>query len=304
MSASVTASIGHVALRVRDLDAAVDTATSIMGLRVSRRTADVADLTCGASHHALQFLAADVDAFDHLGLEAAGPEALAEVRRRLERAGIPLLRDRPFDAVLADGFAFELPGRVVVELYTGMPQDQPDYVASGVRPSRLAHVNIYVPEPGPTLEALTGILDFRISDTVRGGAFTRCNADHHGVAILPGDNKLHHHAWEVQSIADLGRLGDVLHAAGTSLVEGPVRHGIGGNMAAYFVGPAGEAVEYYTDMEVVLDEAAHVPGDWDVTGTSWYSRWTPRLPSEDFRGLGVPLATFVAGAPDTVPAVA
>lgn len=297
MRPSVTAAVGHVALRTRGIDAAVAQATTVMGLRVSREDADGADLTHGAPHHAIQFLRSDVDALDHIGLEAEGPEALVAVRERLDRAGIALLQERPFDDVLTEGFAFELPGRVVIELYTGMPHDEPDYVPTGVRPTRFGHVNVYVPDPGPTLDALTGILDFRISDRVRGGAFTRCNADHHGIAVLPGPNKLHHHAWEVQEVADLGRLGDVLHASGTHLAEGPLRHGIGRNVAAYFAGASGEAVEYYTDMELIYDDAGHVPGDWDVQGTAWYSRWTQRLPPDGFRDFGVPLAAFAAGHP-------
>jgi catechol 2,3-dioxygenase len=294
MRPSVIASVGHVALRVRDLERAVDVGTQVMGLRASRQTPDAADLTCGSARYALQLQRADVDAFDHLGLEAEGPEALAEIRRRLDAAGIPLVSDGPLDEALTDGLAFELPGRVLLEVYVGMPHDQPDYVPTGVRPTRFAHVNVYVPDPEPALEVLVGVLDFRVSDRIRGGAFTRCNADHHAIAVLPGDSKLHHHAWEVEGIADLGRLGDVLDASGSALVEGPVRHGIGRNIAAYFEGPAGEAVEYYTDMELIHDDAAHVPGEWAVEGTEWYSRWTPRLPSEHFRRLGAPLAAVAA----------
>ena len=40
MKPSVIAAIGHVAMQVEDLDAAVELSTSIMGLRVSRRDAD------------------------------------------------------------------------------------------------------------------------------------------------------------------------------------------------------------------------------------------------------------------------
>ncbi|MDX6410141.1 MAG: catechol 2,3-dioxygenase [Gaiellaceae bacterium] len=295
MKPSVIAAIGHVALGVRDLDVAVEQATTVMGLRVSRRADGQVDLTHGAQHHSLQFRAAAEDVLDHLGLEAEGPDGVAEIRRRLEAGDIPLVAEGPLDEGLEDGLAFELPGGALIEVYTGMPHDEPDYVATGVRPTRFGHVNIYVEDPGPALDVLVDVLDFRISDRVRGGAFTRCNADHHGIAVLPGDRKLHHHAWEVRDAGELVRLGDVLHARGEGLVEGPVRHGIGGNIAAYFRGPAGAAVEFYTDMEVILDDAAFVPRDWDVQGTSWYSRWVPRMPPEEFRHLGAPFAPVSVG---------
>lgn len=297
MRPSVISAIGHVAMQVPDLERAIEMSTTVMGLRVSRRDERSADLTHGSVHHSLQYLAADVGALDHIGLEAAGDEALAEARRRLEAAGAVFISDRALDPEVRDGFVIDLPGGIPVEIYVGMPKGEPEYLATGVRPTRFGHVNCYVSDPGPALELLTGCLDFRISDTVRGGAFIRCNADHHAMAVLPGDHKIHHHAWEVQSVADLGRLGDTLFSAGEALVEGPVRHGIGANIAAYFRGTAGECVEFYTDMEKIDDDDGWVPGNWEVQGTAWYSRWTQRLPGDDFRGLGAPTITSLGGLP-------
>jgi catechol-2,3-dioxygenase len=300
MKPSVISSVGHVALQVPDLDRAVEMSTTIMGLRVSRRDERSADLTHGAPHHSLQYLQSSVSAFDHVGFEAADDAALAEARSRLRRAGVRFISETPLDPELRDGFVFELPGGIPVEVYVGMPCEEPRYVPTGVRPTRFGHVNCYVTDPGPALDVLTEALDFRISDRVRGGAFVRCNADHHAFAVLPGDHKMHHHAWEVQDVSDLSRLGDVLFSSGSALLEGPVRHGIGANIAAYFRGVGGEGVEYYTDMERIDDEDGFVPGDWEVQGTAWYSRWTQRLPVDEFRELGAPSILQLGGAPGGV----
>jgi catechol 2,3-dioxygenase len=303
---NVIAAIGHVALRVRDLEAAVEHATSVMGLRLTEHTADRADLTEGAPHHSIQYLRSDTDAVDHLGLEAAGPDAVQEIRRRLRRAGIPLLRDAPLDECLTDGLAFEAPGGFVVEVYTGMPKDQPvGGLATGVRPRRFGHLNLAVEDAAALLGVMVDILDFRVSDHFRGGAFIRCNAEHHGLGVVRGPGVLHHHAWEVESIADLARLGDLLDELGTSLLAGPVRHGMGNNIAAYFEGPGGVAVEYYCDMLRIFDEESYVPGEWDEEdGLRWYTRWAPLVPGADsrVRSLGAPpaggeaLALRIAGA--------
>jgi len=282
--------MGHVALRVTDLDGAVERATSIMGLRVTGRADNRVDLTHGKERYSLQFIASDVDALDHVGFEAASPEAVAEIKLRLERAGATILSESPIDDALEAGLTFEIPAGVVFEVYTGMPKDQPDYVPSGVRPTHLGHVNMRLEDPGPSLEFLQDVLDFRFSDKINGGAFMRCNEEHHAVVFTPGVPVLHHHAWAVQSVADLARLGDCLYASGDSLVEGPVRHGIGNNVAAYFKGTGGEIIEYYTDMEQIHDDDGYVPGEWvaDAANLEWYSHWTPRMPMDAFRQSGIP----------------
>ncbi|HEY6761220.1 MAG TPA: VOC family protein [Baekduia sp.] len=290
MRTHVIAAIGHVALQVRDLDAAVDHAVGVMGLRETERTADRVDLTHGAPHHSLQYLRSDVDAVDHVGLEAAGPEAVAVIRSRLEARGIPLLTDGPLDDCLTDGLSFVAPGGFVFEVYTGMPQDQPPYLATGVRPKRFGHVNFGLEDPQPMIDLLLDVLDFRISDSFRGGAFTRCNAEHHGIGVLKGRGILAHHAWEVEGIADLGRLGDVLDDLGTNVLAGPVRHGMGNNIAAYMAGPGDILIEYYCDMLRIYDDSTYVPGVWAEDGHKWYSRWSPDLPGPAARELGAPPA--------------
>ena len=91
MNRPVISAIGHVAMIVSDVDAAVRNATTLMGLRISERHGDWVDLTHGAAHHSLQYLRSDVDAVDHVGLEAAGPEAVAVIREAallLHRGGL------------------------------------------------------------------------------------------------------------------------------------------------------------------------------------------------------------------------
>lgn len=302
MRTKVIENVGHVALQVRDLDGAVEHATTLMGLRVAEQDGDRVDLTHGAAHHSLQYIRSEVDGVDHIGLEAAGPEALEEIRRRLNDAGIPLLSEGPLDTCLPDGLAFEGPAGFVFEVYIGMPKDQPNYLTRGVRPRRFGHVNFALADTQPMLLLLTEVLDFRVSDHFRGGAFTRCSVEHHGIGVLHGPDTLHHHAWEVENIGDLGRLGDVADEMGSQIIAGPVRHTMGNNIAAYLAGPGGICIEYYTDMLRILDESNYTPGDWSEEGSRWYSRWSPQLPEASVRELGMRAAPSVERQDDGVAA--
>ena len=71
----VISEIGHVSVRVRDLDAAEQLATGVMGLRVTERIEDSVWLSHGTDHHSLQYIRDTTDAVDHVGLLAAGPDS-------------------------------------------------------------------------------------------------------------------------------------------------------------------------------------------------------------------------------------
>jgi catechol 2,3-dioxygenase-like lactoylglutathione lyase family enzyme len=287
MSGSVIDRVGHLAIRVRDLDAAVHCATHLMGMREVERRDGCVYLTLGAEHHTLQYLAADEDELDHLGLEAAGPAALATIRERVDEEGLAVVSETPLDDGIAEGFAFVGPDDVVYEIYTGMDRGQPAYHPTGVRPARLGHFTMHPRDPEAVRSFLERVLGFRLSDTIAGdGYFLRCNAEHHGIGLFRGVGKLHHHGWAVQSLTDLGRLGDLLDEQGSRLIWGPLRHGAGNNIAAYFVEPAGSVVEYYTDMEHIYDEGTFRPRTWDSADSRWYSRWSAGRP-QGFRDFGL-----------------
>jgi catechol 2,3-dioxygenase len=287
MNRPVISAMGHVAIVATDLEAAVKNATTIMGLHVSELREDGVDLTHGAPHHSLQYLAGETDAVHHIGLVAAGSAALHEIHARATSAGFTIARETPFDESLPEGFVLVGPEGFQFEIYHGMPEDQPTYTPTGVKPSRFGHLNVTLGEPAAMRDFLQEVLDFRVTDAVAGGFFMRCNVDHHGIGVFQGSPALNHYAWEVQSTVELGQLGDRLDEIGASLLYGPVRHGSGNNIAAYYQEPSGAVVEYYCDMERIYDEASYQPPVWDFESHKWMSRWAPFVPA-DFLSLGVP----------------
>lgn len=102
------------------------------------------------------------------------------------------------------------------------PRFQPNF-----GPDRYGDINLHPTNSRATRDFLIDILNFRVSDAIGSEAFfLRCNSDQHGVALIQGRSSLHHHAWQVQSIADLSRLADRLDEANHRLLWGPVRHGL------------------------------------------------------------------------------
>jgi catechol 2,3-dioxygenase len=286
----VISEIGHVAVRVRDLAAAEEMATNLMGLDVTERTDDAIWLSHGAPHHTLQYLRGDVDAVDHVGLAAPDADALAAVRERVEAAGLSVVRDGPDGPGARDGFAFVGPEECVFEIYSEMTQVEPGIGACGVRPSRFGHVNFFLRDPAAIQRMLVDLLDFRVSDIAGEGQFLRCNVDHHSIGVFPGPGLLHHYAWEVPSIAELAAVADLVDRRGGSVLWGPMRHGIGNNISTYFQEPSGLVVEYYAEMERIYDDDHHKPRDWDTDGHKWLTLWGPQPLPDGFTELGLPFA--------------
>lgn len=281
---------GHLALRVPDLEASVAHSTQILGLREVERSGGSVFLTCGAEHHTLQLISDSETSIDHMGFEVAGPEALAQLRERLQgEDGVQIL-DEPVEPGVADALRFVSPIGHVYEAYHGMDTTDANYDATGVRPQLFGHFTLTAQDTAAAQEFNERVLGFKTSDVIHtpggGFVFMRCNALHHSLAIAPGDNGFHHYAWQVQSIADLGRLGDLIDTRDIRFVWGPGRHGPGDNIFTYHLDPAGAVVEHYTDMEIVTDDDGRPVIDWpDAPRTM--NMWGP-LPAEDFLALAIP----------------
>lgn len=285
----VVTAIGHLGLRVADLEACVDHAEGVLGLHVAERGGTEVFLTCGGPHHALHLIRDERPSVDHLGLAAGGPDELDLLARRLADEGIPFASgpgphvERSLVFTGPEGFTFEV--------YAGMASVPFDYATTGIRPRRLGHVNVRVSDTAPMAEFLQRVLDFRVSDVIGDGAacFLRCNHDHHGVAVTTGRAMLHHHAWEVRDVSELVSLCDLLDVRGVGVLWGPVRHGAGENIAVYHRDPSGVVVEHYTDMERIYDDGRARSGRWAADDPRWLSRWAPAALTGDFRELGLPV---------------
>lgn len=289
-AAPVISEVGYVAVQVKDLEASERFAVDICGLFVTDRGDGSISLSHGPQHHSLQYIRSDENAFDHIGLVARDGESLATVRSRIDEAGLKIVADGPLTRGVEDGFAFEAPGGFVIAVYTRMAKVDVPFSGAGVRPSRLGHANFFAADHDALRDLFIDILDFRVSDLIPIGTFMRCNVDHHGIGVFQGAGVLHHYAWEVPTAIQAGQLADVVDGHGGSVLWGPLRHGMGRNIATYVQEPSGLVVEYYAEMQRIYDDDTYVPGEWDMEGHKWYSLWGPQPLPDGFSDLGLPPA--------------
>ena len=119
-------------------------------------------------------------------------------------------------------------------------------------------------------------LGFKVSDQVPGlASFMRCSTDHHNLLVQQAPvNFLHHTAWEVDDVDEVGR-------GATAMLEGHPerhvwglgRHHIGSNFFWYLKDPVGNFSEYYSDLDIILDDQLWEPSV--VEGARGLYNWGP-----------------------------
>jgi catechol 2,3-dioxygenase-like lactoylglutathione lyase family enzyme len=163
--------------------------------------------------------------------------------------------------------------------------ERPDTRAPGilrtdpVRPRKLGHVVLGSTDQAGSQRFFSEGLGLKVSDTVPGlASFLRCSSDHHNVLVQQAPVAfLHHTAWEVNDIDDVGR-------GATAMLEGHPerhiwglgRHHIGSNFFWYLRDPAGNFSEYYSDLDCIVDDALWSPST--LSGMHGLYNWGPPPP--------------------------
>ena len=148
------------------------------------------------------------------------------------------------------------------------------------RIGKIGHVVLNVSEMRRSVRFYTEILGFEVTDVypdgmVPGGmVFMRCNADHHGVAlvaIMPGQSpnkELNHLAFEVGTLDEVLRARDFLRAKKVPIdFEGRRRAGC--QIAVEFRDPDGHRLEIYWGLDQVGSDGRSRPS------TEW--KWAQSL---------------------------
>ncbi|HET9103467.1 MAG TPA: VOC family protein [Solirubrobacteraceae bacterium] len=285
------ARIDHVALRVADLDEAAARWGRQFGLHERDRDAGTVRLACDDEPYCLELIAGGEPGLDHVGWELAADCPLEQAAEHLRTHGASIepagtgpsgtsLRTTDPDGNGVEILAFREPASRLT------PHARPPSAAPAGHPRRLGHVNFLTGAITAQLAFYTEVLGMRITDWLGdGGVWLYVNSDHHVMALIqkpsPPAPHFHHLALELVDIGQMRMALDHLGRHGRWLGWGPVRHGVGGNIAAY-VRIVEEAcfVELYCDMEQL--PAGHTPRRWPDDRYS-SNTWGPLPPRSYFR---------------------
>jgi catechol 2,3-dioxygenase-like lactoylglutathione lyase family enzyme len=293
--------IGHMGLRVPDLDAAVDFQREVLGMVETERTAEASYLTCNERHHELILIRDSARrGYDHIGLEVADAGALEDAKQRVAAAGGRALGD-VYDGEPGIDRALRVqgPGGHVFKLFCGMETGQ--VLERGDRPLKFEHASVKVRNPRPFERFLENGLGFRFSD--RMGPFAswwHCDADHHGMAVvLAPKNELSHYAYSVPDLNAMGRVADRLkRTRNQKLIWGPSRHGPGNNQFTYFLDNDSAMIELCSDLAQMPPQGDYAAHKWPIDPTT-INQWGGPPPVRFIRA-GFPTVAPDEGRPSWV----
>ena len=289
--------IGHIALHVNDLDAAVDFQQKVIGMVETERLAGASYLTCNDRHHELILIEDPANrGYEHLALEVAEPAALQTAASRLTAAGGRVLGG-VYDGEPGIDRALKVqsPGGHVYKLFCGM--ERVEEPAPGDRPTHFEHVSCKVRNHRAEERFLTDGLGMKFSDRMGFlASWWHCNEDHHGIALtLAPRSELSHYAYAWPDLNALGRVADRLKAArGCRCIWGPSRHGPGNNHFLYFHDEDGAMIECCAEL-AQMQRDGYQPKNWPMqpgTINQWGGPPPPR-----FLLTGFPIARPQPGRP-------
>ena len=129
---------------------------------------------------------------------------------------------------------------------------------------KLGHVNYLTADVDKMVDFYVNVVGQRLADRLGSdaGAFLRVGADHHVNAFVnTGTPHFHHVAFDLGDWGMVRTSFDHLSQHGRVFPWGPVRHGIGGNLAGYVRLPENDCfIELYCDMEQLDD--LHKPREY------------------------------------------
>ncbi|MBK5305405.1 MAG: VOC family protein [Frankiaceae bacterium] len=240
-----------------------------------------------------------------IGIGCDDPDDVARVVHELERSGIPHAREGE-DVVAHDAGSGVRARVTIAPRYEQLVAEQPATNGPGVtaranapapgtsrsgpvQPRKLGHVIIGSTEVEASERLFIDVLGFQVSDTIRDvGKFVRCSTDHHNLMVSKSRARyLHHTSWQVDDLDDVGRgASHMVRQDPTRHVWGLGRHNVGSNFFYYLLDPAGNFVEYYSDLDVITDPLCWNVGDWGPRESA--AAWGPKPPRGFFSPEGLP----------------
>jgi catechol 2,3-dioxygenase len=270
--------LGHVDVRVPDLDLATAYYTQVLGLQEVARESDRVYLKCWdeLDHHSVVLRYHPRPGLDHMSFKVETEDDLQVLENKLERYGAIVSRMAAGEErAMGEGLRFEAPSGHVMELVArikkvgnGLPLVNPDRAEPaglvGIAPPRLDHLLVTAEEVGDATKFYQEVLGFRLTEQLLDGdghqlgVWMERSHSPHDLAVVVGPNGgLHHFAFWLNDWDEIRRAADTLAYHDIAIDVGPTRHGITRGETIYFFDPLGNRNEVFT--------GGYKPDpDWDV----------------------------------------
>jgi catechol 2,3-dioxygenase len=266
MGAMAIYKLGHVEVRVPDLELCVAYYTEVLGLREVERNGRHVYLKAWDEHdhHSVILTEAARYGIEHLAFKTESVDDLTDYETVLERYGCTVERLQPDEErALGDAIRFDSPSGHIMEIYASMekvgnglpkynPPPLPDDLV-GIAPPRLDHCLLTTENVPDIARFMQEALQFRLTEQMVSNeghqliVFFERSHQPHDVAFTRGANGgLHHFAFWLDSWNDVGRAADILRMNGIDIDVGPTRHGITRGHTIYFFDPVGNRNEVFS----------------------------------------------------------
>jgi 2,3-dihydroxy-p-cumate/2,3-dihydroxybenzoate 3,4-dioxygenase len=261
--------LGYVALNVSNIEKSKEFYTKMVGLEsVSAKENEPVFLRCTSDHHNVILYQTDREpGLKRIGFELESDEQIEIAFKHFQEHGLePYYIDESEQNLLKQTktFRFTEPySGATLEFYNDQYHLPHEFKNEITKFETLSHVVIKVPEYEKAVKFYREVMNFKVSDMVGNGiTFMRCfpNPYHHSVAVANGTKpQLHHVAFKVVDINDIG-IGRMRIANNdVPIVHGPGRHLPSGSIFLYFLDPDNLTLEFTMGMEAFPEEDPRKP---------------------------------------------
>jgi catechol-2,3-dioxygenase len=248
--------IDHVVMGVEDLDASTHQWQDEFGLTEVGREGKDALLACNYEKPSLILREQPEAGILHTAYQLAPELSLDDAERHLKEKRVEFTRTDgavAFNDLEGNGIQF-VPFRPKAG-QDKFPREWRETTHNHRigAPRKLGHVNYLTGNLAEQVNFYTNVVGMKVADRLGAdaGAFLNIGADHHVMAFVnTGQAHFHHIAFDMVDWGQIRQSFDHLAQYGRVMPWGPVRHGIGGNLAGYVRLPEADCfIELYCDME-------------------------------------------------------
>ena len=248
--------IGHATLETPDMERQIDHYTRVVGLVLLDRGRDHALFVSRLGDLNIVLQRGPVAKLTRIAFQVSPHDDLHELTQRLTAAGIAASVDEASVPGIDRVVRFRDPKDTVIELFGEARPAAAVTQPTAVGPLKLGHIAFMMPDIHPFVEFYQKVLGFRVSDWQEDFfCFMRCGTDHHTINFAAGKStRMHHMAFELKDWAHVLTACDHLGRTEVPIIWGPGRHGISHNIFIYHRDPDDQMVEFYTEMDQMLNE--------------------------------------------------